>query len=106
MLIFPMRDWYTFREPYYPLFHALKAKLLERRHCYVVGYSFRDEDILGLFLDAAGLNKNLTFCLVDPSAKVIAHTKLTKIQKRVAIVPYELKDERTSAMIQAYRSGH
>lgn len=103
MLIFPIRDWYTFREPYYPLFHALKAKLLDCKHCYVVGYSFRDEDILGLFMDATDLNKRLTFCIVDPAAQEIAETKLAKYQERLSLIPYQLSDARTPDMIQDYR---
>ena len=106
MLIFPMKDWYTFREPYYPLFHALKAKLLDCKNCYVVGYSFRDDDILGLFMDAIDLNKKLTFCLVDPAAQETAQTKLSPYQERVSLIPYELSDNRTPSMIQDYRRRH
>lgn len=106
MLIFPMKDWYTFREPYYPLFHALKAKLLECKNCYVVGYSFRDDDILGLFTDAVDLNKKLSLCLVDPAAQEIAHTKLAAYQDRLSLIPYELSDDRTPSLIQDYRRRH
>jgi hypothetical protein len=69
MLIFPLSEWYTFREPYYSLFHALKTKLLDCRCCCVISYSFRDQDILALIQDEADLNRKLTFCLVDPSAR-------------------------------------
>ena len=106
MLIFPIREWYTFREPYYPLFHALKAKLLDCRCCYVVGYSFRDQDILGLILDAADLNKKLAFCLIDPAAEEIGHIRLTKYQDRLSLVPYQLGDARTPSMLQSYRKQH
>jgi hypothetical protein len=106
MLIFPIREWHTYREPYYPLFDALRAKLLSSRCCFVVGYSFRDKDILELILDAADLNKNLTFCLVDPAAEEITHGKLAKYEDRVFRVPYGLSEARTPEMIQDYQQQH
>jgi len=106
MLIFPMKDWYTFREPYYPLFHTLKAKLLHCEKCYVVGYSFRDDDIAGLFTDAMDLNKKLFLCLVNPAAQEIVYTRFAHYQERVSLIPYELSDERTTTLIQDYRREH
>ena len=52
-------------------------------HCYVIGYSFRDEDILGLFLDAFRLNPNLHLSLMDPDADRIASEKFGDFIDRV-----------------------
>ena len=54
MLIYPTQQKYTFREPFYTMFHHLKRCLASQDYdrCYIVGYSFRDDDILGMFHDS------------------------------------------------------
>jgi len=75
LLVYPVAGKYTFREPFYKMFHYLKQQLLECNQCYVVGYSFRDEDILGIFQDALSLSERLHLTLIDPKASSIAQSK-------------------------------
>jgi hypothetical protein len=60
MLVYPAYSKYTYREPFYMMFHHLKGYLSTPtcKNCCVVGYSFRDEDILAIFKDAMDINKN------------------------------------------------
>jgi len=90
LLIYPAFEKYTFREPFYALFHYLKSRLVECEKCYVVGYSFRDEDILSLFLDSMQLNSKLRIYLIDPNAEVIVKEKFSKFSRRVRQIPVEL----------------
>lgn len=83
LLIYPAFAKYTFREPFYAMFHHLKQCLVTCKACYVVGYSFRDEDILGLFRDAMTLNKHLRLVVVDPMAEIITREKFSDYEDRV-----------------------
>jgi len=71
LLVYPAFAKYTFREPFYSMFHHLKNRLCHCRMCCVVGYSFRDEDILGLFHDAMNINKLMYLVIIDPNADTI-----------------------------------
>ena len=73
LMIYPAQQKYSFREPFYDMFYYLKRRLVEpmNRQCYVVGYSFRDDDILGLFHDALDQNQGLQVVLLDPEAETI-----------------------------------
>jgi len=75
LLIYPASEKYTFREPFYDMFHHLKKCLRRCKGCYVVGYSFRDDDILGLFHDAMELNRDLQLYLIDDKAQNIVEEK-------------------------------
>lgn len=90
MLIYPARELYTFREPFYDLFHNLKECLVQDTKCYVVGYSFRDDDIRGLFFDAMEKNPRLKICLMDPVAEDIVAERLDRIRDRVYKIPHKL----------------
>lgn len=90
MLIYPARELYTFREPFYDLFHNLKEYLVNETKCYVVGYSFRDDDIRGLFFDAIHRNRNLHVCLIDPASDEIVADRLEEVRSNVYQVPYPL----------------
>lgn len=90
LLIYPAFSKYTFREPFYAMFHHLKQGLVSCNHCYVVGYSFRDDDILGLFHDAMMINKELTITLIDPMAEVIARERFPKYVDRIKRIPETL----------------
>lgn len=93
LLIYPVHEKYTFREPFYAMFHYLKEYLLHANRCYVVGYSFRDEDILGIFHDAMQLNNNLVLVLVDPEAPRIAGYKFHQFGGRVNAIPLEMSTD-------------
>lgn len=93
LLIYPVHEKYTFREPFYAMFHHLKEYLLHANRCYVVGYSFRDEDILGIFHDAMQLNRKLVLVLVDPKAQGIARDKFHQFGGRVNAIPLEMSTD-------------
>jgi len=75
------------------MFHHLKQSLQRSETCYVVGYSFRDEDILGLFRDAMDLNGGLRLCIVDPNADAIVRTKFYGYRDRIDKVPMKFSVE-------------
>jgi len=87
LMICPASQKYTFLEPFYDMFHHLKQCLLRSEMCYVVGYSFRDEDILGLFHDALHLNDDLNLYLIDPAADNIVTTKFTVFERQIHRIP-------------------
>lgn len=86
LLLYPALFKYTFREPFYTMFHHLKDCLLRGQVCYIVGYSFRDDDILGIFCDAMVKNKNLHLVLIDPVAKVIKDERFSEYADRVQCI--------------------
>jgi len=98
LLIYPAYEKYTFREPFYEMFHHLKECLLRCKACYVVGYSFRDEDILGLFHDSMELNRDLRICLIDLNADTIKK-KFDNFSARVQTIamPFSMKAARQLA---------
>ena len=67
--------------------HRLKERLQRCETCYVVGYSFRDDDILGLFRDAMDLNDGLRLCVIDPNADAIVRTKFYGYRERIKAIP-------------------
>lgn len=83
LLVYPAHAKYTFREPFYTMFHHLKKCLSECKMCCVVGYSFRDEDITGLFHDAMAINKSLYLVLIDPNANSIKNDVFSRYIERV-----------------------
>jgi hypothetical protein len=94
VLIYPAFEKYTFREPFYTMFHNLKSCLIDFAcvNCYIVGYSFRDEDILGLFHDSMELNRALKVWLIDPDADTIKK-RFGQLSARVQTVPMEFSVE-------------
>jgi hypothetical protein len=89
LLIYPAFEKYTFREPFYTMFHYLKNTLGHCDACYVVGYSFRDDDILGLFHDSMELNNKLELYIIDMNAPKIAKEKFQDLMGRVHQIPME-----------------
>jgi hypothetical protein len=70
-MIFPIGGKYIYREPYCDMFFYLKELLTTEKLVTVIGYSFRDADVVGLFADALTLNPELKMILLDPRAKEI-----------------------------------
>lgn len=89
LLVYPAFAKYTFREPFYQMFHYLKTCLVECKMCYVVGYSFRDDDILGLFHDAMMINEDLRLTIIDPMAETIVKDKFPRYEHRIKRIPYK-----------------
>lgn len=86
LLLYPAILKYTFREPFYTMFHHLKDCLLQGQVCHIVGYSFRDDDILGIFHDAMAKNQNLHLVLIDSVAKVIKDERFSEYADRVQCI--------------------
>lgn len=82
-MIFPIGGKYIYREPYADMFFYLKELLTTEKLVTVVGYSFRDADIAGLFADALTLNPELQMILVDPRAKEIINDRFGDFFGRV-----------------------
>lgn len=96
LLIYPVSEKYTFREPFYDMFHHLKKCLLRCKGCYVVGYSFRDDDILGLFHDAMELNGDLHLYLIDRKAQNIVEEKFKNFVGRIKTIPKDFSIDAVS----------
>lgn len=82
-MIFPIGGKYIYREPYCDMFFYLKEVLQEEKLITVIGYSFRDTDVVGLFVDASILNPELTLVLLDPNAEEINKERLGDFRGRV-----------------------
>ena len=89
MVIYPAREFYTFREPFYDMFNHLRKTLVTSDECYIVGYSFRDPDIKGLFLDAVEKNDKLKFYFIDPNVDEIVNERLSGIEDRIVKIDKE-----------------
>ena len=99
LMLYPMRKW-DFAEPLLELLVKMKH-LLESESCkflIIVGYSFRDEHITRILIDAARKNRKLHLILIDPNANEIYLTKLkyydfqkkipSPLDGRVICLPY------------------
>lgn len=82
-MIFPLGGKYIYREPYCDMFFYLKEILQEEKLVTVVGYSFRDMDVVGLFVDASILNPEITMVLLDPRAEEIKKEWLRDFRGRI-----------------------
>jgi hypothetical protein len=100
LAIYPAQEKYTFREPFYNMFHYLKDRLSTCNNCYIVGYSFRDDDILGLFIDAMDINKELVLFLLDPKAESIKKEKFLNYAERIKPVQSDFTVQSVRNLIQ------
>ena len=82
-MIFPIGGKYIYREPYCDMFFYLKEILQEEKLITVIGYSFRDIDVVGLFVDVSILNPELTMVLLDPRAEEIKKERLGDFHGRI-----------------------
>ncbi len=82
-MIFPIGGKYIYREPYSDMFFYLKDLLQAEKIVTVVGYSFRDMDIVGLFADVLALNPELTMIILDPMAKEIEKDQFADFPGRI-----------------------
>lgn len=82
-MIFPIGGKYIYREPYSDMFFYLKELLQGEKIVTVVGYSFRDMDIVGLFADVLALNPELTMIILDPKAKGIEKDQFADFPGRI-----------------------
>jgi len=82
-MIFPIGGKYIYREPYCDMFFYLKELLQGEKIVTVVGYSFRDMDVVGLFADVLALNPELTMIILDPKAKEIGKDRFGDFTGRI-----------------------
>jgi hypothetical protein len=82
-MIFPIGGKYIYKEPYCDMFFYLKELLLGEKLITVIGYSFRDIDVVGLFRDALTLNPELTMIILDPSANEIEKERFGDFPGRI-----------------------
>jgi len=92
-MIFPIGGKYIYREPYCDMFFYLKEILREEKLITVIGYSFRDSDVVGLFVDASILNPELTMVLLDPRAEEIKRERLGDFHGRILTAVGEFDEE-------------
>lgn len=106
VLLYPIRGLYAYREPFYDLFLDLKHKLVKWNNWLIIGYSFRDKDIAGLFLDAAEINPDLTLCLVGLSSGTLSEvmeTRLSGFKGTVRISPSKFNHSNIDALTNDIR---
>ena len=72
LLLYPATFKSAIRDPYYSLFGYFRKLLMKLDLLIVVGYSFPDEHIQEVTLEAARHNKRLRLLIVDPSATAVA----------------------------------
>lgn len=92
-MIFPIGGKYIYREPYCDMFFYLKELLQGEKIVTVVGYSFRDMDVVGLFADVLALNPELTMIILDPKAKEIEKDRFGDFPGRILPVIGKLDRE-------------
>ena len=78
ILVYPSRQkWEIHDEPFRRSYDYLFACLAHAQTCMIVGFSFRDQEIVEQLRAAIGINKDLVLWIVDPNvASIIEH--LTK----------------------------
>ena len=98
LILYPMRKLeYTL--PLMDLLMILKEKLNRIHFAFVVGYSFRDNQIRQIFWNAAKKNKELILILVSPSAHKVYEERLrnydvgipSELEERVICLPYKFE---------------
>ena len=102
LLLYPVRGLYAYREPFYDMFCDLKVALERAPTCLAIGYSFRDKDIAGLFLDAAQKNSKLTLCLAglsEATLRSVVHQHLAGFSGNLVGTPAKFNHEDIDALI-------
>lgn len=66
-------------EPYRTNYDYLMACLLHAKVCAVIGFSFRDQEIVEEFRQAVDLNERLQLIIVDPNAETVRRHLESKI---------------------------
>ena len=93
LMIYPIQEKQIYKDPFSDMFIRLKKSLESNDYCFVVGYSFRDEEIRGIFDDAMferdRKGRKTRIFLIDLSADEIIENRLKSINelKNVEIKP-------------------
>ena len=85
-MIYPMREKEVYKDPFFEALARLKTSLLSKKICVVIGYSFGDEHIQNIFIDAVKRNPEIKILLGDK--------KLDEVMKKLEpikdnIIPIE-----------------
>lgn len=85
LMIYPIQEKQIYKDPFSDMFIRLKKSLESNDYCFVVGYSFRDEEISGIFDDAMferdRKGQKTKIFLIDLSADEIIENKLKSINE-------------------------
>ena len=76
VIVYPMPGKTDYSRPLLDLRSMLYKDLTQARICIVIGYTFRDESIKQIFLEAAEENHDLLIILISPSAVEIYDRQL------------------------------
>ena len=76
-------------EPFRTNYDYLLACLLHAKVCAVLGFSFRDQEIVEEFRQAMELNKELQLLIIDPNANVIKSQLLAKLSESAGVSKFE-----------------
>jgi len=93
LMIYPIQEKQIYKDPFSDMFIRLKESLESNDYCFVVGYSFRDEEIRGIFDDAmferGRKGQKTKIFLIDLKADEIIENRLKEIDelKNVKIIP-------------------
>lgn len=98
LILYPMRKL-EYTEPLLDLLLKLKQRLNTVKFVFVIGYSFRDNQIRQIFWNAAKKNKELIVILVSPSAYRVYEKRLrhydtripSELDGRVVCLPYRFE---------------
>ena len=99
LILYPVRKL-EYTEPLIDLLMILKTKLNRVKFAFVIGYSFRDNQIRRIFWNAAKRNKELVLILVSPSAHKVYEERLrnydrgipSELEGRVICLPYKFEE--------------
>lgn len=98
LILYPMRKL-EYTVPLMDLLMILKDKLSRVKFAFVIGYSFRDNQIRQIFWNAAKKNKELILILASPSAQKVYEKRLrnyetgipSELEGRVICLPYKFE---------------
>ena len=102
-LLFPVAGKYVYGDPFFEMFSQLKKSLIDATRAIVIGFSFRDDPIRTIFIDAVqaraererrGAGIGLKIHVVDPCATTVCE-KLKAIESYVYPIDGTFEDEQT-----------
>jgi len=91
-------------EPFRTNYDYLLACLLNAELCVVIGFSFRDQEIVEELRQALGLNKKLKLVIIDPNAQAIKSRLVSKLgfEPRVEPIMEYLTEENAPFLVRDF----
>jgi hypothetical protein len=104
MMIYPALHKNKQSEVYLWLHETFINELNKATICVIIGYSFRDEDIVNNIIDALNRNPDLWLIIISPSASdhKNKHFNHTNFASRVVIISKKLEDVITNRTLNEY----